>query len=333
MRAAYYERKGPAREVLTIGDIPSPALGFRDVRVQVHVSAINPSDTKQREGWGGDASMPYPRIVPHNDGAGVIVEVGAGVDPARMGEHVWVYEAQRDGRAFGTAAEEVVVPEANAIPLPGTSSFEDGASLGVPGMTAHRLLFADGGLQGRTVLVQGGAGSVGHLAVQLARWAGARVIATVGSDEQASVAAECGAHLVLNYKQDDLVTRVTEFTRSPSVVDRVVEVAFAKNLDIDARVLKPGGVISTFTVADDPAHPPALNLQQLLAKNITVHFALIYAMDSAAHRAAARDLNTALSAGALKPRIARRFRLNEVAEAHELLGTGGMGGKAVLSLR
>ena len=331
MRAAWYERKGPPREVLQIGDMPDPHPGPGEVRVRVRVSAVNPSDTKQREGWGG-GGMPHPRVVPHNDGAGEIDAVGPGVPGGRVGERVWIYEAQRDGRAFGTAAELVVVPSDNAVRLPDAAGFDDGASLGVPGMTAHRLLFADGGVQGRTVLVQGGAGSVGHMAVQLARWAGARVVATVGSGEQAEVARACGAHLVVDYKRDDVAARVRAFTGRDAGVDRVVEVAFAKNLDLDARVLAPNGVISTYMVDEDLTRPPALNLQQLLVKDITVRFTLVYAMPRQAHEQAAADLNAALSAGALKPRIARRFPLAAIAEAHELLGTGGAGGKVVLDV-
>ncbi|MBV8864726.1 MAG: alcohol dehydrogenase catalytic domain-containing protein, partial [Acidobacteriaceae bacterium] len=144
MRAAWYERKGPAKEVLQVGERPDPKPGFSEVRVRVSVSAVNPSDTKQRSGWDGSTSMPFPRIVPHNDGAGIIDQVGEGVSLERIGERVWIFEAQREGRAWGTAAEFCVVPSRNAISLPAEASFEEGASLGVPGMTAHRLLFADG---------------------------------------------------------------------------------------------------------------------------------------------------------------------------------------------
>ena len=276
--------------------------------------------------------MPFPRVIPHNDGAGEVDAVGPGVPEGRVGERVWVYEAQRDGRAFGTAAEYVVVPAANAVRLADEASFDDGASLGVPGMTAHHLLFADGAIQGKTVLVQGGAGSVGHLAVQLARWAGARVIATVGSDAQAEVARACGAHCVIDYKAQDVVAEVRRFTGRDAAVDRVVEVAFVKNLDIDAKVLKPSGAISTFMVDEDPSHPPAVNLQQLAAKDATVHFVLVYAMSRARHEMAIADLTAAMQAGALKPRIARRFPLDAIAEAHTLLGTGGAGGKVVLDV-
>ena len=331
MKAAYYESKGEPREVLRVGDVPDPVPGPGEVRVRVAVSAVNPSDTKQRAGWGSGKALPFSRIVPHNDGAGTVDAVGPGVDESRVGERVWVYEAQRDGRAFGTAAERVVVPSVNAVPLPGGASFDDGASLGVPGMTAHRLLFQDGGIQGQTVLVQGGAGSVGHLAVQLARWAGARVIATVGSDDQAKVATNCGAHHVLNYKTDDVAAGVESFA-GRHAVDRVVEVAFAKNLDVDAAVLRRSGVISTYSVDEDAGPSDGLKLWPLLLKHVTIHLVLVYVMPSEAHARAAADLNAALAAGALQPRIARRFSLDQIADAHELLGTGGAGGKVLIDI-
>jgi NADPH:quinone reductase len=332
VKAAYYERKGDPRAVLRVDELPDPEPGPGEVRVRVRVSAINPSDTKTRQGWGGQATMLFPRVVPHNDGAGEIDLVGPGVSEKRVGERVWIYEAQRDGRAFGTAAEYVVVPAANAVRLPDEASFDDGASLGVPGMTAHHLLFQDGPIQGQTVLVQGGAGSVGHLAVQLARWAGARVIATVGSEQQAEIARACGAHHVVDYKRQDVVGEVRRFTGIDADIDRVVEVAFVANLDRDAAVLKPSGVISTFMVDEDPSLPPAVNLQQLAAKDATVHFILVYAMSLARHQQAAADLTAALVAGALKPRVARRFTLDHIADAHDLMGTAGAGGKILVDV-
>lgn len=330
MRAAYYEHQGAASDVLRVGDIDDPQPGPGEVRVRVRVSAVNPSDTKTRQGWGQLRGMRYPRIVPHQDGAGEVDRVGAGVDPARVGERVWVYEAQH-GRPFGTAAQFTVVPSANAVVLPDRASFDDGASLGVPGITAYHLLFHDGGIQGQTVLVQGGAGSVGHLAVQLARWAGARVIATAGSDDGLALARACGAHVVVNYKTQDVVNQVHEATGGVGV-DRVVEVAFVRNLDMVAQLLKPSGVLSTFAIDDDPTNPPRVNLQQLAAKDITVHFALVYAMSRARHEAAIAALTAALSAGALKPRIAHRFALSQIVHAHDLLGTAGAGGKVVIDI-
>ena len=198
-------------------------------------------------------------------------------------------------------------------------------------MTAHRPVFADGGVQGLTVLVQGGAGSVGHLAVQLARWGGARVIATAGSDAQTKVARECGAHHVLSDRSDDVAAEVLAPTGG-SRVDRVVEVAFARNLDVDARALRPSGTLATYSISEDATHPESPNLQQLLTKDVAMRFTLVYAMPWEAHERAARDLGAALAAGALRPRIAARFPLERIAEAHGMLGTGGAGGKVLVDI-
>jgi NADPH:quinone reductase len=332
MKAAYYTRKGSPHAVLHVGDLPDPVAGPGDVRVRVHVSAVNPSDTKQRQGWGGQGAMPYPKIVPHNDGAGVIDQLGADVPRHRLGERVWVFEAQRDGRAFGTAADYVIVPAVNAIRLPDSASFDDGASMGVPGMTAHRLLIRDGDIRDKTILVQGGGGSVGHIAIQLARRAGAHVIATVGSERQAQIARDSGAHHVIDYKREDVVAEVRKFAGSETPIDHIVEVAFAQNLTIDAQLIRPSGAISTFMINEDPDAPLPTNLQLLMAKDISVHFTLVYAMPRAAHDEAAIALTDALATGALKPRIAHRFNLNAIADAHELLGTKDAGGKVLIDL-
>src|SRR5215216_6647097 len=211
MRAAWYERKGAAREVLQVSELPIPEPGLGEVRVRVAVSGINPSDTKGRTGWRGQTDMPFSQIIPHQDGSGTIDAVGADVPASHVGEQVWIYEAQR-GRAFGTGAEYVVVPTSNAVRLPEGASFVDAACLGVPAMTAHRCLFADGPIARKTVLVTGAAGGVGQYAVQLAKWGGATVIATVSSAEKAEQARAIGADHVINYRDEDVVARVQETT-------------------------------------------------------------------------------------------------------------------------
>lgn len=330
MRAAYYERKGPAREVLKVGKLPDPRPGPGEVLIKIALSAINPSDTKNRGGWGRYAEMPFPRIIPHNDGAGVIVDVGPGVPQARIGQRVWTYEAQRDGRPFGTAAEFVALPSSNAVPLPDTASLELGASLGVPAMTAHRCLFIDGGIQGQTVLVQGGAGAVGFLAVQLARWGGARVISTVGRPEHEMLAREAGAHLVLNRKTDDVARRIHTFTGGKGV-ERIVEVAFEANLELDREVLRPNGVIATYAsgAADSTPHIP---FHALMMQGTTIHFVLVYVMPAEAHAAAIREVTGAMEAGVLRPNIGPRFPLEHIADAHEAQDAGGSPGKILLDI-
>ena len=326
MRAAYYEKKGPAAKVLTVGDVPEPQPAAGEVRVKVQVSGINPTDTKLRSGWDGALEMPFPRVIPHQDGSGVIDRVGAGVPQSRVGERVWIYEAQR-GRAFGTAAEYVAVPAENAVPLPAGASFETGACLGIAGMTAHRCLFQDGGIQGQTVLVAGGAGAVGQAAIQLAKWAGARVVATVSRAEQEAVAREAGADLVVNRKSGDTADRIKAF----AAVDRVVEVAFEANLDLNRAVLKPNGVISSYS-SGPPDSAPRIPFTAVMRQGITVHFVLVYVMPREAHLSAARDLNSALEGGRYRPHVARVFGLAETAAAHQAQESGATVGKLLVRI-
>ncbi|CAJ0571085.1 unnamed protein product, partial [Mesorhabditis spiculigera] len=233
----FYERQGPAHEVLCIAEIPDPQPGPGEVRVRVHVSGLNPTDLKARTGFS--SAMPFTRIIPHQDGAGVIDAVGDPKEASRVGQRVWVYEAQY-GRPAGTAADYVVVPSAQAVPLPDNVSFEVGASLGIPALTAHRCLFADGDIRSRNVLVQAGAGVVGTAAILLAKWAGAWVAATVRNEEQAAVARAAGADLVLNRLNEDVAAVVKARTGNTGV-DRIVDVNVKANLDIDIACLAPGG--------------------------------------------------------------------------------------------
>jgi NADPH:quinone reductase len=329
MKGVYYERKGPARQVLVHGELPEPQPAPGEVRVKVAVSGLNPTDTKLRGGWDGAMEMPFARIVPHQDGAGVIDRVGAGVPQSRLGERVWVYEAQR-GRALGTCAEYVSVPADNAVPLPEGASFETGACLGIAGMTAHRCLFQDGGIQGQTVLVAGGAGAVGQAAIQLAKWGGARVVSTVSRAEQEKVAREAGADLVVNRKNDSPSERIKAFTRGAGI-DRVVEVAFEANLELNRAVLKPNGVISTYS-SGPPESAPRIPFTSIMRQGITVHFILVYVMPREAHQLAARDLNAALGSERYRPRVARVFRLDETAAAHEAQESGATVGKLLVAV-
>lgn len=330
MRAGYYEHKGLALEVICIGELPDPTPGPGDVLVRVAVSGLNPSDTKNRSGWGGYKHMPFPLIVPHNDGAGVIEAVGPGVSEARVGERVWLYEAQRQGRAFGTAAEFVVVPAENAAPLPEAAGFDLGACLGVPAMTAHRCLFANGGLQGKTVLVSGGGGAVGNAAIQLACWAGAYVIATISRPEQAQAAREAGAHFVIDRVNEDIATSVHANTAGRGV-DRVVEVAFEANLETNLKILKPGGVISTYATGGADA-APTIPFYRLAFQNISVNFIFVYDMPDEAKSAAISDINAAIDVGAFGLFIGGRFALSKLASAHDALDAKELVGNIVIDV-
>lgn len=331
MKAAWYDRKGPAADVLELGELEPPALAAGEVLVRIHASGINPSDTKGRGGARGNTAMPFPRIIPHQDGAGVVEAVGDGVDPSRVGQRVWAYEAQL-GRPFGTAAEYVAVPAEKAVELPDTTSFAEGAALGVPAMTAHRCVFADGPVEGKTVLVTGGAGAVGFYAIQFARQGGARVIATVSNDEQAQVASRAGAHHVVNRNAPDLVERIAAFAGGSGrrSVDRIVEVAFGANLATSLQLLKPNGVIAAYSSDGEPE--PALPFWPLVMLDATVRFVLVYAMTRQAHEEAAAAITAALRDGRLQHNIGRRLPLERIAEAHELVEQGRGGGKVILEL-
>lgn len=329
MKAAYYEAKGPAWSVLHVGEVADPEPGPGEVRVRVHVSAVNPSDTKARGAWNGDVKMAWPRVIPHQDGAGVIDRVGAGVPASRAGERVWVYEAQWN-RPFGTAAEYVLVPAANAVRLPDAVDFETGASLGIPAMTAHRCLFGDGPIRGRTILVAGGGGAVGEAAIHLATWGGAHVVATVSRPEQEAVARAAGAAEVVYRNREDVARRVLAITGGEGV-DRVVEVAFEENVEIDRAVLKPNGVIATYA-SGGPESAPRLPFRQLMWRGITIHFVLVYVMPPEAHAAAARDTVAALESGRYRPHVGRRFGLDDIAEAHRMQESGSVVGKILVQV-
>jgi NADPH2:quinone reductase len=328
MIAAFYERKGSAREVLAVGEVPDPEPGPGEVRVRIAVSAVNPTDTKARRGAKGNVTMPFPRIVPHQDGAGTIDRVGAGVPQERVGQRVWLYEAQWQ-RPFGTAAQFATVPQEQAVPLPDGVSFEEGACLGIPAITAHACLFSDGDISGKTVLVAGGAGAVGYYALQLARLSGARVVVTVGSPEQESLVRAAGIEEVLDRRDRGLNQRILRVTQGRGI-DRIVEVAFGGNLPLDVEVLAPGGVIAAF--ASDAEPEPPLPFWALLLKNATIRFVLVYLVSRKAHLAAVRDLTAYLRSGRLRHSIARRFPLSQIAAAHEAMEAGHLNGKVLVTL-
>jgi NADPH2:quinone reductase len=331
MKAICYETKGPAREVLRVVRMERPEPAPGEVLVAVHASGVNPSDTKGRAGARGNVAMPFPRIVPHQDGAGVIEAVGEGVTPSRIGERVWLYEAQL-GRPFGTAAEYVALPAHQAVPLPTGTAFEEGACLGVPALTAHRCVFADGPVEGKTVLVSGGAGAVGFYAVQFAARGGARVVATVSDERQKALAERAGAALAIDRHHGDVAEAVARFCGGEDrSVDRVVEVAFGANLETNLKVLKPRGVIATY--ASDAEPEPRLPFWPLVMLDATLHFVLVYVMDRAAHDAAVDATLAGLRNGSLLHNIAEVLPLERAADAHERVERGGSGGKVVLKLR
>lgn len=322
MRAARYDRYGPAADVLRVEEIERPEPGPGEVRVRLQVSGINPTDWKSRAG-----ATPRPIDgfqIPHHDGAGVIDMVGEGVDPARNGERVWIWFAA-SARRWGTAAEWTVLPERQAARLPDGSSAELGASLGVPAMTAHRCLFADGPLDGQTVLVAGGAGAVGHFAIELAKHAGARVITTVSGPQKAELAAKAGPDHVVNYRDADAADQIRAL--GPPV-DRVIEVALGANLELDLAVTRPHASIVTY--AAEPADPE-LPVRACMTANLTLRFVLLYGVPPVALDQAASDITSALADGALTELPVTRFALDDVVAAQDAVEAGTLG-KVVIDL-
>ncbi len=316
MRAAVYDTSGPHRGELRVVDLPEPAPGPGEVRVQIAVAGVNPTDWKARR---SDVPRPWPQQTPGQDGAGTVDAVGDGVDPDRVGERVWIYHAAF-GRPSGSAAELACVPAAQAVPLPDDVTFEHGAGLGVPAITAHRCLFGDDHLAGRTVLVTGGAGAVGNAAIQLAVHAGARVVATVSSDDKARLAAAAGAHAVLRYDEPGIAERVRH--AAPDGIDRVVEVAPAANTASYVHTLAPHAVVSTYARDDDEVRIPAT---VAMRNNLTFRYVLVYGVPQHELDRAVADLRAVLDLGALRPLPAIRFPLERVAAAHEALRSGVMG--------
>jgi len=333
MRAVVYSETG-GPEVLRLVDRPEPEAGPGEVVVRVAVSGVNPSDWKVRKGSRPGEPTRSPDMVPNQDGAGTIVAVGPGVEPGRVGERVWLWEAAWH-RSDGTAQELVAIPADHAVTLPAGATFDVGASLGIPAMTAHRALtvgsegpssLGPGTLEGRTVLVAGGAGAVGHAAIQLARWSGATVVTTVSSPEKAALARAAGAHHVVNYRTDEVATSVRDIV--PKGVDLVVEVAPVANAALDAAVVARDGTVAVY--ASEGADPLAVAVRPAMTGNVRFQFILVYTMPDGAKGQAVADVSAAVSAGVLavgeKAGLPlHRFPLERTADAHAAVESGAVG--------
>ncbi|WJY21682.1 NADPH:quinone reductase [Fontisubflavum oceani] len=325
MKAIWYDGFGPAKDVLTFGEMADPEPGPGEVLVRVKASGINPSDVKLRGGARPGAVMAYPRVVPHSDGAGIIESVGADVDPGRVGERVWLWNAQWQ-RAFGTAAELVALPDTQAVPLPDGTSFAEGACFGIPAMTAWMAVCGDGPVEGQTILVTGGAGTVGRYACQMAALAGARVITTVSSAEKG---AHSTAETWINYRTDDVAGAVMDLTYGLGV-DRIVEVDFAANQATSLALVKPGGVIASYASASEQM--PRLEFYPFMFKNVKLHMLICYQMALADHRRGEAQLTDWLEAGALSHAVVPGGRLADCAAAHELVEAGQKLGTVVVDI-
>ena len=327
MRAVWYERHGAAHEVIEVGEMPEPVAGPGEVRVKLAVSGVNPADCYRRRGQGGP--MEGPRIVPNSDGAGVIDQIGAGVPDGWLGRRVWLYNGQRGGRAFGTGAEYIALSLDLVSALPDNTDFAAGACLGIPCMTAHRAVFTDGSVAGQTVLVTGGAGAVGHYAVQLAVWGGARVIATVSSPEKAKHALAGGAALTVDYRRENVVEVIRDFTKGEGV-DRIVEVDFGGNLATSLAVLKVNSAIAVY--ATNGNRTPTLPVRDLMQKNVSVHGIVLNNCPLQARHQAQADIARWLAAGRAQHTIAARFPLATTADGHAFVESGSKLGTVIVTI-
>lgn len=323
MQAAFYERTGAARAVLRVAELPTPQPDRGEVRVKIAASGVNPSDVKLRGGLRS-RELPWPRIVPHSDGAGVIDAVGPEVSASRIGERVWVWNACWN-RPFGTAAEYVTLPSQQAVPLPAHVSFAAGACFGIPALTAWHAVHADGGCANRQVLVTGAAGAVGHYAVQFAKAAGARVLVTVSTEEKAALARAAGADEVLYYRRGDVASRVRELTAGVGV-DRVIEVDLAANLPTALDALRTDGELVVYGCG---APEVAVPFVASAFKNLRYRFFLVYELPALERARAIVGLTRALETRLLKHHFGPSFPLTDVAAAHEAVEDGAVGNVVV----
>jgi NADPH:quinone reductase len=324
MKAAWYEKQGAARDVLAIGEMPDPQPRAGEVRIRVAFSGVNPGDVKKRQDSFG-LGMPYPRVIPHSDGSGTVDTVGEGVSREWVGRRVWCYGAQ-SYRPFGTAAEYTVLPLKQVVQLPGNVPLEQGACLGIPGITAHRAVNVAGPVDGRTVLVQGGAGAVGACAVQLAHRAGARVIATCRAESDKQIAKQAGADEVL-LSDEKLAARIR--ASAPDGIHHIVEVAFAANIKTDMEVLAQAGSIATYAT-NAPA--PEIPFWQLVFVNARIFFVGSDDVPADAKLEATSAINQALEAGWQGLDIAEIVPLDQIARAHELVEHPVKSGRALVKI-
>lgn len=325
MKAVWYERTGAAPDVLTFGEMPTPSAGPGEVRVRLEASGVNPADAGRRA--GSYRAMEYPRVIPNSDGAGIIDQVGQGVTRLSVGQRVWLFNGQRNGRALGTAAEYIALAEHLVTPLPDNVSFAAGATLGIPCMTAWCCLFGDGSIAGQTVLVTGGAGAVGHYAVQLAKGGGAQVIATVSSPAKAEQARLAGADLVIDYRKEDVVARTLSFTGGRGV-DRVADVDFGGNITTTLKLMAMNSTIAVYATSGN--RNPVIPMRELMEKCISLRALVLFALQPPLLAAAQADISKWLAAGPRIHNIAAQFPLSETTQAHLAVEKGDKLGTVIV---
>ncbi|MGI9270796.1 MAG: NADPH:quinone reductase [Woeseiaceae bacterium] len=327
MRAASFDHFGSAADVLQVGEVETPSAGPGEVLVRLHTSGVNPSDVKKRAGSFPNL-LDNGAVIPNSDGAGIITAVGEGVDASRIGERVWVYQAQF-ARRSGTAAEYVALDNARAVPLPDNTSYDIGACLGIPAMTAHRCVFADGDVSGQTIVITGAAGRVGYYAVQWATQAGATVIATASNDADIEACKAARAAQVVNHRSDTFAEDILA-ANGGERIDRAIDLEFGANLQTWVATLKTSGTIAAYGSTQSPE--PTLPFFQLMYMDMNIRFVIVYAMPETAKQQAVADITTALANERLEHRIAARFPLDNIAAANELIEQGTIRGAVVLTI-
>lgn len=320
MRASWYEATGPAREVLRVGELPDPQPGPGEVRVKMAWAGVNPSDVKRRAGWNNQR-MAFARVIPQMDGSGVIDQVGAGVDPGRIGQRVWLHSTGWK-RPHGTAAGYAITPSGRAFDLPAGVDLRVGASLGVPALTAHYAVLGQGPVSERTVLVTGGAGAVGFYAIQLARLGGARVLSTTSGGDKAAQATRAGAHAVIDYRREDVAARVLELTGGAGA-DHVVDVDFGANLPVVLRLIRPHGSIATYASMGEPR--PALPFYDMMTRNLRLAMVFVYELPAQVLEHSAREIAHWVAGPGFRAPTFHEFALDDIAAAHEAVEAGTAG--------
>ncbi len=326
MRAAWYETTGTASEVLRHGELETPTPGAGQVLIRLHASGINPADVKARSGWL-KVHENFSRVIPNCDGAGVVEAVGPEVDASWIGKRVWVHISKENPN--GTAAEYMPAALEDVHTLPADVSFVEGAGVGVPVATAHHIVLVDGPVRGQSILIAGGAGVVAHYAIQIAKLSGATVITTVSSPEKAAHAKAAGADHIINYRETDVASRIMQITEGAGV-DRIVEVDLGANMTLDAKVIKPNGVIASYSSTSDRA--PVLPYYAFALKGVTLHLVQAYVLTPEKRQRMFDDIAGWLAAGALQFTVGRHFKLSEIAVAHEAVEQGTVMGKVIVDL-
>ena len=326
MKAVWYTKTGNASDVLQIGELDDPLPNVGEVLVKIKTSGLNPSDVKIRAGARGE--LQFPRVIPHSDGGGEIVDVGEGVDKNRIGERVWIWNGAF-GRADGTCAELISLPEFQAVKINNEVSYESAACMGIPASTAYYGLLANGPIKNKTVLISGGAGAVGFYGIQIAKLSGANVITTISSDEKAEIANNAGADKIINYKKENVLKEVMKYTENNGV-DRIFEVEFGGNLPINEKIIKPNGVIAAYGSMAEME--PKLPFYNLMFKGVKIDTFLIYSIEKKFREEILNGLSELLNQNSLKHMISQTYSIEDVASAHKAIESGSVIGNIVIEI-